>query len=212
MKVVDQSAKVEYMPSYYLLLSAIEGAGRTCYKSPPAADLQGSEDFVRRLIAKGHESVLEHQGITVRVISDRGITHELVRHRLASYSQESTRYCDYSDERFGCGITVVRPSYPMSEDRYSAWWNFCKNSEEQYLRLVWDGCPAQEARWALPWSLKTEIVITANIREWRTILRQRCAPDAHPQMRDLMRPLLRDLYGRAPVFFEDLYGQYCGGC
>lgn len=213
----------------------IEDAGRTCYVSAPKNQSDISEEdahknFVRKLIANGHESVLEHAVISVRFICDRGVSHELVRHRLASYSQESTRYCNYSKDRFGNEITVIQPCFwnPDANDilwpscdqeekfikvakgastdtkQFVMWYNTCQFLENRYFDLLGNGATPQEARAILPNSLKTVIRMTANCREWRHILKMRCAKDAHPQMRELMIPLLKELQSKIPVIFDDI--------
>lgn len=235
MKVIKPSHEIVSLISKDGLeeLINIEDAGRTCYVSAPKNQSDISEEdahknFVRKLIANGHESVLEHAVISVRFICDRGVSHELVRHRLASYSQESTRYCNYSKDKFGNEITVIEPCFyadrneddiirirdreflqagPKSSNitkQYVVWYNKCKAAEDGYFQLLELGATPQEARAILPNSLKTIIRMTANCREWRHILKMRCAKDAHPQMRELMIPLLKELQSKIPVIFDDI--------
>jgi len=177
-----------------------------------------------------HESVIEHHNITVKFTTDRGVSHELVRHRLASYSQESSRYCNYSKDKFGNEISIVRPvwitnaqiaavrkedenstsSYPLPEDydpKVWIWLASMKRIECDYFDLLEEGWKPEEARSVLPNSLKTEIVMTANLREWRHVFKTRCSGKAHPQIRELMRPLLKDFQNRIPVLFDDLKGE-----
>jgi len=182
----------------------IEKYGRICYKSGSKINIEGANTFVRKLIANGHESVIEHEKATIQIITDRGVSHEIVRHRIASYSQESTRYCNYANEKFGNEITVVEPFfYKLDSDLYSIWKNSCKNAEEQYINLLKSSSP-QEARSVLPNSLKTEIIVTFNFREWRHFFRLRCSKKAHPQMRQISIPLLLEFRKRLPVLFEDI--------
>ncbi len=182
------------------ILQRIELAGRTCYQSEEHASADSYIGFIQRLIARGHESVLEHASMTARFICDRGVSHELVRHRLASYSQESTRYCCYKDQ-----ITVILPCFwPEDSHRYQLWENFCEQAETAYLGLLAFGASPQEARSVLPNSLKTEIVITANLREWRHIFRLRLSKAAHPQMREVMWLLLNQVKGAAAPVFDDI--------
>lgn len=200
MRVIKQSYKIEVFEPKQAL-KVIEEAGRTCYQS----EVKGlSETFVYKIIRMGHLSVLEHYNITVRFVTDRGVTHELVRHRLVSYSQESTRYCNY-----GKGITVILPVwwyqlYESNRKGFALWKQAMKIAESSYLKLLKDGYSPQEARTVLPNSLKTEIVVTANVREWRHIFALRCSSKAHPQMRELMRGLFVELRNRCPVFFGDI--------
>lgn len=200
-------------PSYEILthidgmqsLKCIETCGRICYKSEHKVTEDSYQDFVRNLIKKGHESVLEHLSFSVRFICDRGVSHELVRHRLASYSQESTRYCNYSKDSFNGEIVVIEPMYLQpNTPPYNTWKEACEAAESAYFRLLEWGCTTQEARSVLPTSLKTEVIMTANLREWRHFLKIRCSPAAHPQMRELTIPLLNDLKSRIPVIFEDI--------
>lgn len=190
-----------------LELMAIENAARTCYKSGDQKDDQGesAKALIQRLIKNGHEAMLEHSTLSVRFTCDRGVSHELVRHRLASFAQESTRYCNYSKERFGKQLSFIVPSYlKPGSNAYRAWFISCGLAEKTYLDMLEDGCTPQEARCVLPNCLKTEIVVTANYREWRHLLKLRTAPDAHPQMRELMVPLLHELQERIPVIFDDI--------
>jgi thymidylate synthase (FAD) len=193
-----------------LTLANIELAGRTCYRSEERITADSAADFVRMIILSGHESVLEHEKITVKFVCDRGVSHELVRHRLASFSQESTRYCDYSKDRFDRLITFIIPPFfenggteVMSVEEI-IWRDAMRHSEKMYLQLIGRGWVPQQARAVLPNSLKTEIVVTANMREWRLILRQRTSKAAHPQMRELMCPLLGELKEILPPLFEDI--------
>ncbi len=189
------------------ILRKIEMCGRTCYKSENKIADSSAEQFVRNIIQRGHESVLEHVNITVKFICDRGVSHEIVRHRIASYSQESTRYCNYSNEQFGSEITVIEPCF-LARDTpgYSKWWLACKQAEEAYFDLLDYGCSPQEARAVLPNSLKTEVVMTANLREWRHFLRLRTSIAAHPQMREVACILLGKLKAKIPVVFDDIGG------
>lgn len=218
-------------PSYQILtdiqpdqiLTRIERAGRTCYKSEDKITTESAEKFVASLIKSGHESVIEHESFSVKFVCDRGVSHELVRHRLASFSQESTRYCNYSKDKFDNQLTFIIPCWFTSD--YNTSMNFCNgyydnglpprdeiiwlNSmqlvEGQYNKLIrdFDWTP-QQARSILPNSLKTEVVVTANLREWRLILKQRTSHAAHPQMWELMLPLLEELKQKLPVIFNDI--------
>lgn len=187
------------------ILRRIEETGRTCYKSEDKITTDSAADFVKRIIASGHHSVLEHASLSVRFIVDRGISHEIVRHRIASYSQESTRYCNYSKEKFGEEITVVRPCYFKTDGGdYVVWKTSCLVAEQAYFGLLKRGCKPEEARAVLPMSLKTELVMTANIREWRHFLTQRTAKACHPQMRQIAGMLLDILAFSLPALFGDL--------
>lgn len=183
------------------ILRKIELCGRTAYKSEYKITPGSARDFVRKIIASGHESVIEHVSITVKFICDRGVTHELVRHRLAAYTQESTRYCNYSKK----GVTFIEPMFwCKSSPEYGIWYDAMVEAEVTYIGLIACGASPQEARSVLPNSLKTEIVITANLREWRHILKLRISKAAHPQMRELMLPLLQDFKELIPIVFDDI--------
>jgi len=191
------------------ILQKFERAGRICYKSEDRIAPGSAPDFISRIIKSGHHSVIEHVSITVRLVSDRGVTHELVRHRLASYSQESTRYANYISDRFGKEITVIKPPFwPEDSPAYRQWCEAMKTAETHYIRLIEMGAKPQEARSVLPNSLKTEIVMTCNIREWRHVFTLRCTPQAHPQIRQLMLPLLEEFHEKIPVLFDDLHDRF----
>jgi thymidylate synthase (FAD) len=191
------------------ILRNIETAGRTCYKSEDnnkLGDFEKTTKFIKMLIERGHESVLEHEKVTVRIICDRGVTHELVRHRLASYSQESTRYCNYGQDKFGNELTFIDLRHFLANPTARTLWEISMHQAEiNYLELVnQHGVPPQFARSVLPNSLKTEIVITANIREWRHIFKLRTSKAAHPQMQEIMGPLLQEFQTLIPVVFDDI--------
>jgi thymidylate synthase (FAD) len=210
MKIISPSAQIiAGLDDGPEILRRLESAGRICYKSEDKISDDSAAPFVTRLIKSGHHSVIEHASATVHIVCDRGVTHELVRHRLASFSQESTRYADYSGKCFGREITVIRPCF-WTEDSpaYRIWLDAMLQAESAYFALRDAGAPAQQSRSVLPNSLKTEIVVTANLREWLHILELRCSPAAHPQMREIMLPLLRDMHQRVPVLFAALYERF----
>ena len=205
MKIINACYSIETPIDGAEILKRIEKAGRTCYKSEDRITDESAEAFVRKLIERGHESVLEHESITVRFICDRGVSHEIVRHRIASFSQESTRYCNYSNDRFGYEITFIKP-YFLKEGTvaYALWSTAMHLANIMYSDMLAEGCTPQEARSVLPNSTKTEVVMTANLREWRHFLKLRTAKAAHPQMRELTVPLLHELQERIPVVFDDI--------
>jgi len=163
MKIIPPSHEILFMPEGETLLKNIELAGRTCYKSEHLITEDSARNFIGKIIRSGHHSVIEHMNITVRFICDRGVTHELVRHRLAAYSQESTRYANYSKDRFGNEITVIRPMF-WSEDSgaFQDWKSAMEYAEKMYMKLLAEGAKPEEARSVLPNSLKTEIIMTAS--------------------------------------------------
>ena len=205
MKIIKPSVEIidKIVPEE--IIKKIELCGRVCYKSEDRITAESGTKFIMNLIKRGHESVLEHASFTVKFICDRRVTHEIVRHRLASYSQESTRYCNYSKGDFDGQITVIEPLYLEVETAgYELWRSGCEEAEKKYFDLLgWD-CSPQEARAVLPNSLKTEIMMTANIREWRHFLKLRTSPAAHPQMREVADMLLEQVNFVLPVFFDDI--------
>jgi len=193
-------------------LQLIERSGRTCYKSEEKITNDSAPTFAAMILKRGHESVLEHASATVRFICDRGVSHEIVRHRLASYSQESTRYCNYS----GGVAFVIPPWVDVEPGEYQTdailfgeakgtitWVRSMMSAEGDYLRLRELGWTPERARSVLPNSLKTEIVMTANFREWRHFFTLRTAPAAHPQMREIAVPLLVKFQKQIPIIFEE---------
>jgi thymidylate synthase (FAD) len=205
MKIVEPSYLIEDELNGSEILRKIERAGRTCYKSEIKISDESAEAFIKSILKRGHESVIEHEKITVRLICDRGVSHEIVRHRLASYSQESTRYCNYSDDKFGSEITVIKPFYFLPGTKeWNIWYEAMLAAERAYFDLLNNGTRPQEARSVLPNSLKTEIVITCNLREWRHLLHVRTAKNAHPQMRQILTPLLHEFKEKIPIIFDDI--------
>ena len=210
-------------PSYEILtpisdggikeLQHIEKIGRVCYKSEDRItdDGESAKKFVKMLINNGHEAMIEHSSLSVKFIVDRGVSHELVRHRIASFAQESTRYCNYSKDKFGNEITVILPCFfdtgmgILSNSLvYQEWKLACECAEERYFNLLKMGATPQQSRTVLPNSLKTEITITANYREWRNFFILRTAEASHPQMREITIPLLKELKTLIPIIFDDI--------
>lgn len=187
------------------MLQKIEKIGRVCYKSEDLITEDSAEKFVGNILKRGHESVIEHEKISVKMVCDRGVTHEIVRHRVASYSQESTRYCNYQKDKFGNELTFIKPVF-WSEDseEYAVWKNMMQQCEDQYMKLIDLGASPQEARSILPNSLKTEIVVTMNLREWRHFFRLRTAGAAHPQMREIACMVLEEFRRQISVVFDEL--------
>jgi thymidylate synthase (FAD) len=229
MKIVKQWWMFEEKVNGLEILKKIERAGRVCYKTEDAITDVSAGPRIRKWVESGHHSVIEHHNITVRIVTDRGVTHEIVRHRLASYSQESTRYCNYGQGKFGKEITVVLPVWfydqeeeiqkildEMTRFKYApdlsdpekmkvfAWTTAMIGAEASYMSLLSFGQTAQEARAVLPNSLKTELVMTANIREWRHFFKLRTSVAAHPQMRELAKSMLLGFQDVVPVLFDEL--------
>ncbi len=201
-------------------LKAIERVARTCYKSEDyiTEDGESAKKIVAMLVKSGHEAMLEHVSITVKFICNRAVTHEIVRHRLASYGQESQRYCNYTKGKFGSAITFIDPRGSMAidskvsamtkdqkDDMFKLWEDAMRIAETQYNTLIAMGCTPQIARGVLPNSTKTEINMTANLREWRHFLRLRTSSAADPAMREVAIPLLHKMYDAIPIIFDDIY-------
>lgn len=204
MRIIQPSYVIEQCPSREDALRRIELAARNCYKSEDKITKDSASILIRKILSlvPPHESVIEHVGMTARFICNRGVTHEMVRHRLAAYSQESTRYCNYSKGKHDNEITVISDNY--TGEKLDVWMKVIEMCEWGYMRMLELGEPPQKARNLLPIALKTEIVMTCNMREWRHVFRLRTSPRAHPQMRELMVPLFNEMRERIPELFEDL--------
>lgn len=184
----------------------IERGGRLCYKSEDKTGPGSDMAMIDRLIRMGHNSVIEHWAMSIKFIVDRGVSLELVRQRLCSFSQESTRFCTYSRNKFGNAATFIDPVFWENDpEMYGLWLNSMKEAEAAYMRMISRGATAQEARSVLPNSLKTEIMVTANMRQWRLVFSQRCANAAHPQIRQAMLPALAEVSRRYPILFKDIH-------
>lgn len=202
MKLIEPSFEIIAAFPYHDMLAIVESAARTCYKSEDKIKEGSAKQLIRSCIKRGHESVLEHCGISVRIICDRGVSHELVRHRLASYSQESQRYCAYRSS-----VEFIFPwwySHAREGVKEVVWHSAVKESESYYQNLLDHKLLPQDARSVLPSATKTEIVMTCNLREWRLVFKLRCAKAAHPEMRRIMIPMMAEFTKRWPVFFGDL--------
>lgn len=227
MKIVEQDIIFEEEINGEAIIRKIENAARTCYKAEHAVGgYDRAKQFVGSLIRRGHESTIEHVSISARVITNRGVSHEWVRHRVGcSYSQESTRYCNYSAEKFGNEISVIVPWYlgnftmddlvlastgtEFQEDHERAvkrniWFRAMEFAEASYLNLLNAGCKPEEARGVLPNDLKTEFVTTMTLRAWRHFFKLRATPAAHPQIRALAFKAFDILSSKIPVVFDDI--------
>ena len=205
MKIVSPRYDIEKGIDGESILKKIELAGRVCYKSEDKITDTSAREFIKKIIKSGHHSVIEHEKVTVRIICDRGVSHAIVRHRLASYSQESTIYCNYTRDRFGNEISVIRPIYwEQDTEKYNIWKQTMEYLEEAYFKLIEKGASAQEARGVLPTHLKTEIIMTMNLREWRHFFKMRTDTVDHPQTKEITRPLLQDFKKLIPVIFDDI--------
>lgn len=227
MILTKASFEIEHCDNGIDVLKRIERAGRTCYRSGELITEDSAKKFVGAIISKGHDSVIEHEKITVRIICDRGVTHEIVRHRIASYSQESTRYCNYAKDRYRNQIEVIELTeilkettgnqtvLPETQEKVeilpemveywlNEWFAAMEDAELHYMNMANTGCPAQIARDVLPNSVKTEIVVTMNLREWRHFFKMRTSIAAHPQMREISVPMLAKFRELVPVVFDNI--------
>jgi len=227
MRIIKPSWQIINEPCWDDLIISLERTIRTCYKSEKGIDSGTADRLIRSIIVRGHESTLEHASMSVRFVCDRGVSHELVRHRHCSFSQESTRYVNYcsDSENNSDGIQFILP--PWVDPRLEGTWinggftklpldfirgippdinwaTSCYALEGVYNGLVKDGWKPEQARSVLPNSLKTEIVVTTNIRDWRHIFKLRCDKTAHPQMRELMRPLYEYVCDECPTLFDSV--------
>jgi len=200
MRISEASFVIEDKLDGKQLLKNLERYGRTCYKSEAKITTDSAYQFIAKLIQLGHESVLEHEKITVRFICDRALSHEIVRHRLGSYSQESTRYCNYKKR----GLEFIKPPFPEDGEGFRIWLSAMQACEQAYNALIEAGATPEEARGVLPHYLKTEVVVTYNLREWRHFFKLRCSKPAHPQMRKLACALLKEFQRQIPVVFDDI--------
>ncbi len=199
MRIVEPSIEFLWMTPEPLQM--IERAGRTCYKSEDRITEESALAFVKMLIDRGHEAMIEHASMSCRLITDRGVTHEIVRHRLFSYAQESTRYCNYKKS----GIAVIKPPFGITQfevEQEDVWSDLCSRAEQAYFALLSDGASPQIARSVLPTCLKTEIVVTGNFREWRHFFALRTDSRAHPQMREIANMVLEEARSRVQVVFD----------
>lgn len=207
MKVIEPYVEFAEPIDGDAILKHLEMCGRVCYKSEQKIAEGSAEKFLANIIKRGHEAVLEHYSFTVRFVCDRGVSHEIVRHRLASYCQESQRYCNYGKDQFGGDVTFIKPLFfDEGTPVYRIWERSCQNAETAYFDLLNEGCTPQEARTVLPNSVKTELVMTANVREFRHFLKLRTSMAAHPSMRQLANKLLDICQLNIPVLFDDIGG------
>jgi thymidylate synthase (FAD) len=206
------------------ILQTLEKVARTCYKSEDKITEDSAEKMIQMLISKGHEAMIEFFDIIVKFVCDRGVSHELVRHRIASFAQESTRYCNYSNNKFKNTVTFIIPNWlKLKEGEFTNIEEILQSNnlkddnsleeryifsllqcEKSYLYLIEKGWQPQQARSVLPNSLKTEINIKMNLREWRHFFKLRTPTAAHPQMRELTIPLLKEFQSKIPIIFDDI--------
>ena len=206
MKVINASYIIDCPESPIDMLRRLERYARKCYQSEDKITDISYVTMIKKVMAKGHLSVLDHAFVSVVFIMNRGISHELVRHRIGGYSQESTRWCSYNKDKFGGEISFIPNLDGLTEVQIQRRLNFYKQVEDLYLTELSEGIKPQQARDNLVICLKTEIVATYDLTEWRNVFSKRTALDAHPQMRELMVPLLQDFKDLIPIVFDDIGG------
>lgn len=210
MRIIEPSVEILSEIDGDEIIRHLEKCGRVCYKSEDKITEGSAEKFIKNIIDRGHEAVIEHYSITVKFICDRGIMAEMTRHRIASFSVESSRYCNYAKDKFGNEITVIKPCFlEKGTIQYEAWESACKSAESMYFAMLENGCKPQEARSVLPNSLKTEVVMTANLREWRHFMKLRGSSAAHPQMREVVKMLCEQFKENIPIIFDDIEVSDC---
>lgn len=215
MKIVDPSFRFIHALPREEAYRIISEAMSNCYRAELNATPKTPQEMVEKAIRIGHYSVVEHVSVSVDIICDRGVTHELVRHRLASYSQESTRYCNYSGEKFGRELTFIYPSWThtpeaMDSRKYAIWEDALRIAEVRYMEMLDAGATPQEARAVLPNSLATKIAMTANLREWAHIFKLRCDLPANPDMRQVMKMIMFGMLDLYPSVFQPVHNWLAG--
>ena len=205
MRIVNPSVEILTPLDADKVYKHLEQCGRVCYKSEDKTAPGSAEKFLKRIVLSGHESVLEHFSVTFKIVCDRSVSHQIVRHRIASYSQESQRYCNYRKDSFDNEIAVVCPiGFIPGTMYYAAWEKACRTAEDAYMYLIAEGVAPQVARSVLPNCTKTEIVCTMNIRELRHFLKLRTSNAADPAIREVAGMLLSKTKEKLPALFDDI--------
>lgn len=203
MRIVEPWIKVEKIDGTKIM-KRIERACRTCYRSEGKITDDSYKNLIKNCITRGHESVLEHEKVTVRIYSDVGSYKDLTRHRFASFSVESTRYCSYDKDKYGNEIAFMNPSYIEDKETYEIWKKTMQEIEKGYIEMKKLGATTDMCREVLPHSTAGEYTMTANIREWKHILELRTTKHVHPAIRQVLIPLLRYFKEEMPEIFGDI--------
>lgn len=204
MKIIEPKIEVEKFDGKKVM-KRIERACRTCYRSEGSITEDSYKTLLKNCITRGHESVLEHEKITIRMICDLGVYKDLTRHRIASFSVESTRYCNYGKDKFDNELKFIKPcNIEENSSLYDKWLNSLEIIEKNYLDMSNEGAKADQLRMILPHSIAAEVTMTANIREWKHILALRTTNHAHPAIQQLLIPLLLLFKKEMPEIFEDV--------
>ncbi len=211
-KIIEPSVEILTELDGNKILKHIENCGRTCYQSYQnvSEDVSSAKKMIEMLIKSGHESVLEHFSISVKMKVDIGVYKDITRHRAGTaFSIESTRFCNYSKDKFGNEISFIKPcNIEENTEMYSLWLSEMKNIEETYCKMADMGAKPDQLRMILPHSTASEVSMSANLRSWRHIFNMRCAKAAHPSVRQAMLMILNKLYNHIPVIFDDLYERF----
>lgn len=210
MNIIEPSTSLVGFIDGVAMLKNIEIAKRICYQSDDKITEDSYLQSVKDLVARKHEAMLEHASVSVMFTVDRGVANEITRHRVASFAQSSTRYCNFSQDKFGNEITVIRPLFFQEGTvAYDEWKESCERAESAYFSLLSLGMKPEQARDVLPLSTMTKLMMTANLREWRHFFKLRACGTTgkpHPQMLQVAVPLLGDFKRRIAVAFDDLIG------
>jgi thymidylate synthase (FAD) len=203
MKLIEPRVRVESYDSRKIMKN-LERACRTCYRSEDLITEESYKTLLKNCINRGHESILEHEKITIRMTCDVGVYKDLTRHRFASFSIESTRYCNYGKDKFDNEINFIRPLFADESDKFNIWKDTMQTIEDAYMKMVAAGYKPDEMRMILPHSVAAEVTMTANIREWKHILDLRTKKMAHPAVQQVMIPLLLNFKKNMPEIFGDI--------
>lgn len=204
MKIIEPTMQVEKV-DYKQIMKNLERACRTCYRSEGKITEESYKTLLKNCINRGHESILEHEKVTIRMVCDIGVYKDLTRHRIASFSIESTRYCNYGKDKFDNEIKFIKPvNMEEGTELYNRWYSTCKTIEENYIEMSKLEATPDQLRMLLPHSTAAEVTMTANIREWKHIFSLRCTKHTHPAVEQLMIPLLLKFKKEMPEIFDNI--------
>lgn len=204
-KIVEPSAEIITPLDGDAILKHLELCARNCYKSEDKITHDSAVKMIKKLLELGHEAMIEHFNVTIKMTCDLGVYKDITRHRHVSYAIESTRYCNYSKGKYGSELTMIAPcNIEKGTPEYKLWLETMETIEKNYNAMAALGCKADQLRMLLPHSIKADVIMTANLREWRHIFKLRCAPAAHPSVQQVMKMLLRQMKSAIPVLFDDI--------
>lgn len=204
-KIVEPHVEIITPLDGEAILKHLELCARNCYKSEDKITPDSARTMIKKLLELGHEAMIEHYTLTVKLTCDIGVYKDLTRHRLVSFAIESTRYCNYSKGKFGNELSVIKPCHiKENTPEYDLWLSTMQTIEKNYNQMAALGCRPDQLRMLLPHSTKADVIMTANLREWRHIFKLRCAPAAHPTVQEVMDMLLVKLRNEIPVIFDDI--------